>query len=319
MSSNATEHKTTIVTFYFNLKNLRDATESVRPREFYMEKGRATLKLPYPMVIFCDENTYGDIKEIRDQEVSDTTLTKYIVKNLTEYDFYKENWDIIHDNRKHFAYLYNSENRNTSSYFLTCMFKIRALYITKQHNYFSTPYYAWIDFGGSHVLNNFDEAARRMVENPKPKISLCYIHYRGKEELKDMRLFYANGGECCVAATAFTIEHEYVNIFYNGIFSIFHETLANEVGHSDEQIFAYYYDRYPNTCNIYYGDYYSILTNYYNVVDDFDSICFYFIEQALEKKRPDLAKECAQQLLQSVNDGKLHIDNHQIQFLRNLS
>ena len=79
-------YKSTIVTFYFNLKNMRDATPSVRPQEFYMEKGRATLKLAYPMVIFCDEKTYGFIKEIRDQEVSDKTLTKYVVKNLIDYE-----------------------------------------------------------------------------------------------------------------------------------------------------------------------------------------------------------------------------------------
>ena len=312
------EYKTTIVTFYFNLKNLRDATPSVRTQEFYMEKGRATLKLAYPMVIFCDEKTYGFIKEIRDQEVHDKTLTKYVVKNLTEYDFYKENWDIIQANRKHFAYCYNESNRNTSSYFLTCMFKVQALYIAKQRNYFDTPYYAWIDFGGSHILRNFDEASRKMVENPNPKISLCYIHYRGKEELSDMRLFYANGGHCCVAATAFTVQKEYINRFYNGIFSIFHETLFHEVGHSDEQTFAYYYDRYPDTCNIYYGDYYSILTNYHGITGDIGSIRHYFIEQALNKGRPDLAKECAQKVIQSVEEGKLQIGKDDLQFVQGL-
>ena len=201
-------YKTTIVTFYFNLKNLRDATPSVRPQEFYMEKGRATLKLPYPMVVFCDEKTYDLIKQIRDQEVSDRSLTRYIVKNLTQYDFYKDNWDIIHQNRKHFAYLYNESNRNTSSYFLSCMFKIYAIYLAKQRDYFNTPYYAWIDFAGSHVIRDFDRGSRNMCENPTPKISLCYIHYRGKNELSDMRLFYANGGQCCIASGAFTIQKE---------------------------------------------------------------------------------------------------------------
>lgn len=308
-------YQTTIVTFYFNLKNLKDATPSVRPQTFYMEKGRATLKLPYPMVVFCDEETHSYIKEIRDQEVKDESLTKYIIKNLTEYEFYKENWDIIHENRKHFAYCYNESNRNTTSYFLSCMFKIRALYIAKQCNYFDTPYYAWIDFAGSHVLRNFDQASRQMIEKPNPKISFCYIHYRGKEELSDMRLFYANGGQCGAAAGAITVQREYMNRFYNGIFSIFHETLYNEVGHGEEQALAYYYDRYPDTCNIYYGDYYSLLTNYHAIKEDFGSIRRYFIEQALKKGRPDLAKECVQRVLQSVNQGKIQIGKDDLQFV----
>ena len=308
--------KTTIVTFYFNLKNLRDATPSVRPQSFYMEKGRSTLKLPYPMVIFCDEKTYDQIKQIRDEEIEDRSLTKYIVKNLIEYDFYKENWDIIQQNRKHFSYCYNENNRNTSSYFLTCMFKVQALYIAKQRNYFDSAYYAWIDFGGSHILRNFDECTRKIVENPNPRVSLCYIHYRSNEELSDMRSFYANGGHCCVAATAFTVQREYVNHFYNGIFGIFHETLANEVGHSDEQTFAYYYYKYPKQCNIYYGDFYSILTNYHDITDDFSSIKNYFLEQAVNKGRPDLAKQCALKVCNSIEKGILQISIEDMEYLK---
>ena len=59
-------YKSTIVTFYFNIKELKDSTDEVRPQSFYMEKGRDTLKLHYPMVIFCDEDNYKEIKKIRD-------------------------------------------------------------------------------------------------------------------------------------------------------------------------------------------------------------------------------------------------------------
>ena len=58
--------RTTLVTMYFNLKNLPDATTVVRPESFYMEKGKAILEINSPMVIFCDNTTHSKIKEMRD-------------------------------------------------------------------------------------------------------------------------------------------------------------------------------------------------------------------------------------------------------------
>ena len=69
-------YKTTIVTFYFNIKKLNDATSLVRPQSFYMQYGRETLKLNYPMLIFCDETTYDEIKTIRDEYINDLSLTQ---------------------------------------------------------------------------------------------------------------------------------------------------------------------------------------------------------------------------------------------------
>ena len=57
-----TKTKTVIVTMFFNLKKLKDASVQTRPQEFYIENGRETLKLQYPMVIFCDESTYDFLK-----------------------------------------------------------------------------------------------------------------------------------------------------------------------------------------------------------------------------------------------------------------
>ena len=47
----------TIVTFYFNLKNLEDSTEITRDPSYYLEYGKHTLQINNPMVIFCDSVT----------------------------------------------------------------------------------------------------------------------------------------------------------------------------------------------------------------------------------------------------------------------
>ena len=71
-------------------------------------------------------------------------LTKYIIKNITDYNFYKDNIDKIINNRKDIEYY--KGNRNTPSYYLVCMFKIIAISISKEKNFFNTNYYAWVDF-----------------------------------------------------------------------------------------------------------------------------------------------------------------------------
>ncbi len=55
---------TTIVTMFFNLKKLKDASMQTRPQEFYIENGRETLKLKYNMVI-NNYHTKRDNKHVR--------------------------------------------------------------------------------------------------------------------------------------------------------------------------------------------------------------------------------------------------------------
>ena len=146
--------KTTIVTMFYNLKKLKDATHSTRPLEFYVKNGTPTLMLPYPMVIFCDDETIDILREVRDKVGKDIPTT-YIVKPLTEYDFYQLNFDIIQESRRKRQYLYDSaDQRNTTSYFLITMFKTICLRIAKMRDEFQTPYYAWVDLGCNHVLKN---------------------------------------------------------------------------------------------------------------------------------------------------------------------
>jgi hypothetical protein len=307
--------KTTVVTMYFNLRNLEDAADALRPKSFYMDKGTATLSLDAPMVIFCDDTCYEDIKTIRDASFQNASeITTYIIKPITEYDFYKHSFPIIQKNREGDE-MYRT-NRCTSSFFILYMFKIIGIYIAKQLNPYGTPYYAWIDFGGSHVMRGFHEYASKMIENPHPKVSFCYIHYRNEHELSIHKRFCA--GMCGVGGTAFTVESSYVDQSYCGMISIYHEILSYKMGHSDEQVLTYFYQRYPHLCTIYYGDYYSILQNYHYVRDDYNCIKHYFINEAINKGRHDLASTAALKILDSVKVGALSLHQDEINWLSSI-
>jgi len=277
-----------IVTMFFNLKNLKDASVQTRPQEFYIENGRETLKLKYPMIIFCDESTYEFLKKIRDEEVDSNIQTEYVIKNFTEYEYYQQNWDIINENRKKSKGYKDPTDRNTVSYFLMGMFKPLALLLAKQ--IINANYYAWIDLGCNHIVRKLSEYAPKMLDNPNSNISVCYIHFRSHNEINNMKQYMEYGGRCGIASTAYTVDRECINKYYNLMFSIFNEMLVNGVGHTDETVMVYCYDRHPELFNIYYGDYYSIFTNYHKPIEDHYSIKNYFIEECVRKGRSDLAE-----------------------------
>jgi hypothetical protein len=179
-------------------------------------------------------------------------------------------------------------------------------------------HYAWIDFGCAHIADQASVYIPKMLETPHPKVSCAYIHYRPSHAVKDMKSYLTHGNPCSLAATVFTIQCEYVDLVYSRAMSIFYEQLANGVGHNEEGVLVYLYDRYPDMFTLYYGDYYSCLTNYHNVRRDYNTIKYCFIQEALHNGKHDLAKMCAKNLLDSVELGTLTLPSEEVQFLRGL-
>ena len=309
----------TILTMFFNLKKLKDASSLTRPQEFYIENGRETLKLKYPMVIFCDEDSYEFLKKIRDEEIDSNVIkTEYIIKNFTEYEYYNQYWDIINDNRKRSNGYKNPDNRNTVSYFLMGMFKPLAFLIAKQKNFFNTTHYAWIDLGCNHIVRKLSEYAPKMLDNPSSKVSVCYIHYRSENEIYPMKKYIEYGGPCGIASTAYTVEGTYIDKYFSSMFTIFNDMIYNGYGHTDETVMVYSYSKHREIYNIYYGDYYSIFTNYHNITEDYHSIKNFFIFSCLNKNRKDLAKECSMKILHSYDQKYIDLNQDELNFLRNI-
>lgn len=297
--------KPTIVTMYFNLKELPDTSKETRPIEFYLKNGRGTLQMPYPMVLFCDSVTRPLLQSLRDELVNpDEVPTIYIERPLNDYDFYKMNWSVITENRKKSTYYKNAGDRNTVSYLLVCMFKIIAIQTASQRNDFGSYHYFWMDFGCSHVAkNDMYESAIKMLEKPNPKVSVLYINYRGKQELQDMENV-VNRGTCGMAGTVFSAQKEYITPFCSYMWSTFYEMVARGVGHTDEQVFTYCYDRQPQLFTIYFGDYYSVIRNYHHVCQDWHTIKYCFIQKAQLCGRNDLAQAAVKAILDGYDKGQ---------------
>lgn len=311
--------KPTIVTMYFNLKNLKDSSRETRSIDFYLKNGRGTLQLPYPMVLFCDSVTKPLLQALRDELVDPLEVpTVYIERNLDDYDFYKMCWSVISENRKKSTYYKNHGDRNTVSYLLVCMFKIIAIQTASQRNDFGSNHYFWIDFGCSHIAKNkMYESSIKMLEKPNPRISALYVHYQSKASLENMT-HVVNSGTCGMAGTVFSAEKSYITPFCAHMWSIFYEMVARGVGHTDEQVFTYCYDRHPELFTIYYGDYYSVIRNYHYVCQDWHLIKWGFIIEAQRAGRHDLAKAAAKSVLEGYEKKDTDFPESELNYMREI-
>lgn len=279
----------TIVTMFFDLKSLPDASSQLRPIEFYLEKAKDVLSLDYPMVLFCDSTTKPKLEVLRGSK-----STHYVERNITDYDYFKFLHPIVTDNRKKIP---SPDARNTPSYFLLMIFKFYALFMSKQYNYFpNTSHYFWIDIGASHVVRCVPKNIPIMLDNPREKIACCYIHYRSKDELYPIKRYLSNGGKTGIAGGVISVEHNFIDKFYLKILSIFYQQISEGVGHSDEQILTYCYDQNPEMFTLYFGDYYSLVNNYHKSIEDHYSIHTYFIRNAKIAGREDLVNKALQTL-----------------------
>jgi len=266
---------------FFDLSKSLDKTLSTRPIDFYIQNGRPTLELDHPLVIFCDEETKPLLEPIRGNRP-----TTYIVKSIFDYDYVKSLLPIIIKNRETHP---SCDIRNTPSYFLLTFFKCISLHLAKQQIHADT--YMWLDFGISHIVRDFPNGLWPILNNPRPKIGLCYVHYRSKQELYPMKKYLAHGGYCAIAAGMFTVESNFVDKLYMEMMSILYEQVGQGIGHSDEQVMIYVYDRHPEWFSLFFGDYYSLITNYHHGKEDKQSIQTFFIQNAMQDNRNDLAEQ----------------------------
>jgi hypothetical protein len=288
--ASAVSAKTVAVTMFFDLKHLSDALPNVRSAEFYKNHGRTTLATPSSMVVFCDATTKPWIAEMR-AELAPGYETHYVERNITDYDLYSHTHSIIVENRKKSPGYKGHNERNTASYFITCMFKFTAVLLASRI-ISDASHYLWIDFGCGHVIEQVPAYIGEIVKNPKPRVCVNYIHYRQTGALKDMEAYLMYMAPTSIAGTMWTCEANQVVPLYNRAMSIYYEQLSRGVGHTDESVFTYLYDRYPDMFTLYYGDYRSCAMNYHRIRADHDHIRRHFIGEARMHGRHDLADAC---------------------------
>jgi hypothetical protein len=306
----------TLVTAYFNLTKCIDASNEIRARDknFYMNSAISTLSLPYNLVIYCDEESYDEIKKIRPEYLNEKTYYKIcdfedfcFVKNGVKCNevFNDYRWNII-ENREKFPYHF--DNRNTASYYLFCMARYAMLKEVISINLFNSTHFGWINFCIERMgFKNLIRLEECLSVN-RDKFSTCYIDYIPESLVKNTQEYF-KWGRCSMCSGFFTGNANYMYRVCDLIENKFLYYLTSGYGHADEQLYSPVYFENPELFEHYYGDYQQMITNYKYIYDAPESPVHNFIRNSFINKNYSLCLKACEFVTESIRLGKCFLNN----------
>ena len=277
----------TMVTAYFNLTKCPDASKEIKERdqEYYLNHSYGCLSLPYNMVIYCDTDSLPKIQQIRPDYLS--SKTEYIVCDFDDFSFkkngkyldktFKDYRDIIIENRKQKPYLF--DERNTASYYLFCVSRYLMLKDVIEKNPFGSTHFSWINFciermGHTNLLR-LDHA----LSIKRNRFSTVYMDHIEEDVVKNTPVYF-EWGRCSLCSGFFTGNCEYMYNVCDLIENKFLEYLEQGYGHADEQLMSPVYYENPEFFELYYGEYFQMITNYVDIYKSYWGPVEYFADSS---------------------------------------
>ena len=272
----------TLVTAYFDLTKMPDASESIKQRDsdYYFKNSVSTLFLPYNLIVFCDKENLKKIQDLRPYYLKNKTY--YYVCDFNELSFKKNGKKLkekfsdyrekIIENRKKNPYEF--DDRNTASYYLFCMSRYLMMKEVIDVNMFNSTHFCWINFCiekmGYRNLVHLNEA----LSINRDKFSTCYINFFPEEVIHNTANYF-KFGRCSMCSGFFTGNHIYMYKVCDLIENKFLEYLEKGYGHADEQLYSPVYFENKYLFEHYYGDYEDMITNYVYIYNNPDFIIEY--------------------------------------------
>lgn len=305
----------TLVTAYYNLTKCPDASQEIKARDqsYYISHSYSTLSLPYHMIIYCDNESYALIKQIRPDYLDDKT--KYIIGEFDDIVFngttFREYRDMINENRKMTPV---SDPRNTASYYLFCLSRYIMLKETIETNPFESTHFAWINFCIQRMgIQNVRRLPEALADYRDP-FSTVYIDYLPKEFV-DNNKEYWQFGRCTMCSGFFTGRYDYMEKVCTLILEKFLYYLGLGFGWADEQLYSPVYFENKHLFKHYYGDYQQMITNYKYVYDEPEKIVSIFIKNSFIYKDTGKCLEACEYLINSLKLKKCTLNDYYLQLL----
>lgn len=244
----------TVVTAYFDLTRMPDASPSIkaRPATHYLAHATTTMALDQNLVVFCEPDMLSTLRTLRPEYLA--SKTRYIPMFFEEFPLYKYR-DRLTENRKTKP---PHDDRNTVSYYLFCMARYAMLKRIIAENPFGSTHFAWLNLCIERMGWKNAMYLSRVFELNRSKVSSCYIDYAHPSELDTV----VRTGRCTMCSGFFTGDAEHMNTFCNRIETMFVHYLEAGLGHADEQLYSPVYFNDPELFEVYYGDYSEMITNY---------------------------------------------------------
>jgi len=251
----------TVVTAYFDLTTMADASISIkaRPAKHYLDSARTTMALDQNMIVFCEPKSLEELQALRPPHLA--AKTKYIPMSFEDFPLTQYREKII-QNRKEKPYQF--DDRNTASYYLFCMARYAMMKVVIAENPFQSTHFSWLNICIERMGWKNAMRLQSVFEAQRDKFSTCYIDYIPKKVIDNVPEYF-KWGRCSMCSGFFTGDAAHMKEFCDRVEAKFLEFLEKGYGHADEQLFSPVYFDAPELFQHYYGDYQEMITNYVDV------------------------------------------------------
>jgi len=305
----------TVVTAYFDLTKMSDASQQIKERDLqhYLVNAIATLSLEQNLVIYCEPENVDLLRSFRPSWLLDRT--SFVAMSFEDFPLTKYR-DRVIENRVRCPY--NFDPRNTASYYLFCMSRYAMLKQTIAKNPFGSTHFAWLNLCIERMgFTNLIELDNVFIQD-RERFSTCYIDYRPKSLVENPPEYFKNGGLCSMCSGFFTGNSYYMNEFCTEIQKAFMDYLEAGYGHADEQLFSVVYFRRSELFDVYYGDYLQMIRNYVHIKEAPHAPLNFLIQNSFNCGDYKTCKKGCITLLESLNNGYVNISDADRKRLMNM-
>lgn len=297
----------TVVTAYFDLTKMPDASSSIkaRPSQHYLDSAMTTLSLDHNLVVFCEPGMECEILSRRPVHLH--SKLKLIPMSFEDFPLTKYRKAIL-ENRSSNP---DHDDRNTASYYLLCMARYAMLNQVIQENPFQSTHFAWLNICIERMGWKNTMYLDRVFELQRDKFSTCYIDYQPVSSMEDV----VRNGRCTMCSGFFTGNAYFMKTFCDRIEQKFLKYLQLGIGHADEQLYSSVYFEDRSIFDVYYGDYSEMITNYEWVRDRPAPPIYNFIRHSYESGDYESCLPACKLVWRSFTKGYVDLNEREVQHL----
>ena len=240
------DNEVTCVTGLFNIN--REQNGDGRKITEYIKWFKKTLQLNVPIVIFCEQDTYEQIKDLRNKY----PLTKIIIIELKDI-YYLKYTNIVNKIVKNKDFLSKIMEKQRLEiklpiYNLLIMNKIKFLNQVAKENYFNSNIFMWIDAGCSRFFDNININKKwpNVGKLKKYKMNIQIKKSIFNNSFTDELLYH---NDHYTTATIFGGGKEIVNFFEKEMYNEFKYMISKNCINNEQIILAVMFKKYQEKFN----------------------------------------------------------------------
>jgi hypothetical protein len=276
----------TIVTMFYDVRKMENShADDNRQKNKYFELSKQfILKLPYPLIIFMDEDNNSEFLNLIFTERGKYMDKTQIIKIKFQDTFFYKYLDRITELQNHFT-IYNGDLKHeTPLYIILNNNKFFFMETAINENPFNSSHFIWCDFGINHVAQDYDNIHEWILIVPDKIKQLCINPYIENINDKDMfcNIYHHTAGGLFSGSSENLLT--YCDLFKKKVEQIYNENWYQV----DEAIMTMVQKENPELFDFYYGDYQGIISNYlspsHNII-----LILLSIQKAIEHNKTHLA------------------------------